>query len=138
MSCVLWEILEHFDNIDDIVTVCKSLFLEIFDKHTPIKGHRVKKKYHPEWLTPEKLDCMKERKKCKINGNVDAYKQQRNKVTNLIEIAKYKTYQSKFEEETSDPRTIWKLFNEFRIHCKGNGCENNVGIKCDNNMITNE
>ena len=27
---------------------------------------------------------------------------------------------------------------EFGIKCKGNGCENNIGIKCDNNMITNE
>ena len=75
MSCVPWEILEKFDNIDDIVTVWKSLFLEILDKHAPIKSHRVKKKCQPEWMTPEILDCMKERKKYKINGNVhvDAY-----------------------------------------------------------------
>ena len=60
LSCVPWEILENFDNIDDIVTVWKSLFLENLDKHAPIKSHRVKKKYQPEWLTPEILDCMKE------------------------------------------------------------------------------
>ena len=83
---------------------------------------------------------MKERKKYKLNGNVhvDAYKKLRNKVTNLIEIAKHKTCQSKIEEGKSDPRTIWKLFKEFGINCKGDGCESNFGIKCDNNMITNE
>ena len=43
LSCVPWEILENFDNIDDIVIVWKSLFLEILDKHAPIKSHRVKK-----------------------------------------------------------------------------------------------
>ena len=56
----------------------------------------------------------------------------------MIEIAKKKTYQSKIEEGKSDPRTIWKLFKGFGIHCKGNGCENNFAIRCDNNTITNE
>ena len=87
MSCVPWEILEHFDNIDDIVTVCKSLVLEILDKHAPIKSHIVKKIYQSESLTSE-------RKKCKLNGNTGAYKKLRNKVTYLIEIAKKKTYRS--------------------------------------------
>ena len=82
--------------------------------------------------------CMKERKKCKLHGNVDAYKKLRNKVTNLFETAKHKTYQSKIEEGKSDPRTIWKLFKEFGINCKRSGCENKFGIKCDNNIITNE
>ena len=59
---------------------------------------------------------MKEQKKCKLNGNTDAYKKLRNKVTNLIEAAKKKTYQSKIEEGKSDPRTIWKLFKEFGIN----------------------
>ena len=65
LSCVPWDILEHFDNIDDIVSIWNSLFLEIFDKHAPIKCHRVKSKFQPEWLTPEILDCMKDR----INAN---------------------------------------------------------------------
>ena len=124
-----------------VVTNWKSLFLEILDKRAPTKRHRVKKKCQPEWLTPEILDCMKERKKCKLNGNTDVYKKLRNKVTNLIEIAKRKkkkTYQSKFEEGKSDPRTTWKLFKEFGINCKGNGCENNFGIKCVLNTIKNE
>ena len=93
-----------------------------------VKSHRVKKTYQLEWLTPEILDCIKERKKCKLNGNTDAYKKLRNKVTNLIDVAKKKTYQSKIEEGKSDPRTIWKLFKEFGINCKGNGCENNLII----------
>ena len=91
MSSVPWEILEQFDNVDDIVSAWKSLFLEVLDKHAPIKSHRVKKKYQPDWLSPEILDCMKERNKSKINGNITAYKELRNKVTNLINNAKKKT-----------------------------------------------
>ena len=43
LSSVPWEILEEFDHVDDIVSAWKSLFLEVLDKHAPIKRHRVKK-----------------------------------------------------------------------------------------------
>ena len=59
-----------------------------------------------DWLTPEIRDLMKERNKCKINGNMDAYKRLRNKVSKQIEIAKKNTYQSKIEEGRSDPKSI--------------------------------
>ena len=65
---------ENFDDIDDIVSVWNSLFLETLDKHAPIKSQGVKKKYQPEWLKPEILDCIKERNKYKLNGNTSAYK----------------------------------------------------------------
>ena len=110
----------------------------ILDKQAPIKSHRVKKKYQPEWLTPEILDCIKERNKYKLNGNTSLYKELRNKVTNLIEIARKKTYQSNIEEGKSDPRTIWKLFKDFEINGRGKDNENSFGIKCENGMITNE
>ena len=93
LSSVPWEILEQFNHVDDIVSAWKSLFLEVLDKHAAIKSHRVKKKYQPDWLSPEILDRLKERNKSKINGNITAYKELRNKVTNLITIAKKKTYQ---------------------------------------------
>ena len=138
LSSVPWEILEYSDNVDDIVYAWKSLFLEILDKHAPIKSHRVKKKYQPEWLNPEILDCIKERNKCKLNGNISAYKDLRNKVKILIETAKKKTYESKNEEGKSDPRTIWKLFKEFGVKDKGNDGVQNFGLKYENDLITNE
>ena len=138
LSSVPWEILEQFDNVDDIVDVWNTLFLEILDKHAPIKSHRVKKKYQPEWLSSEILDCMKQRNKNKLNGNISEYKQMRNKVTDLIGIAKKKTYQTKTEEGKSDPRTIWKLFKAFGLKGKGNDNENKFAIKCEDNIITAE
>ena len=30
------------------------------------------------------------------------------------------------------------MFQGFGINCKGGGCENNIGIKCDNHMIINQ
>ena len=62
----------------------------------------------------------------------------RNKVTDLINMAKKKTYQTKIEEGKSDPRTIWKLFKEFGLKGIGNDNENNLAIKCEDNIITAE
>ena len=42
-------------------------------------------------------------RRIQLNGDTSAYKGLRNKVTNLIEIAKKKTCQSKIEEGKSDP-----------------------------------
>ena len=93
--------------------VWSALFLEILDKHAPIKSRRIKKKYQPDWLNPEILDYMEEINKCRLNGNNDRYKFVWNKVLHLIEKAKQETYQSKIEEGKSDPKSIWKLFKEL-------------------------
>ena len=51
--------MDNFDDIDDIVSAWMSLLTEILDKHAPIKTQRIKRKYKPEWLTPEILDLLK-------------------------------------------------------------------------------
>ena len=61
------------------------LFTEILDKHAPIKPQIIKRKYQPEWLTPK---IIKKRNKCKLNGNIDAYKTLRNQVSAMIDIEK--------------------------------------------------
>ncbi|MCG8093593.1 MAG: endonuclease/exonuclease/phosphatase family protein [Candidatus Thiodiazotropha endolucinida] len=45
---VPWETVERFDNIDEAVDVWNSMFLEIVNKHAPMKSHRIKRKYQPE------------------------------------------------------------------------------------------
>ena len=72
LSLVPWEIIQNFDAVDDIVSTWNTLFLEIhvLDKHDPVKSHRIKKKYQPDLLTPEILDCKKERNKYKIHGSL--------------------------------------------------------------------
>ena len=138
LSLVPWEIIQAFDNIDDTVSVWNTLFLEILNKHAPIKRHRVKKQYQPDWLTSEILDCMKERDKYKLNGNIETYKIIRNKVSSLIEQAKKRTYQTKIEEGKDDPKTIWKLFKELGANGKGSNSELNINIKKDDKFVQKE
>ena len=55
------------------------MFLEVVNKHAPLKSHRIKRKYQPDWLTPQILDCIKERDKCKAsgeNGSISNFKKQ--------------------------------------------------------------
>ena len=114
------------------------LLTEILDKNAPIKTQRIKRKYQPEWLTPEILDLIKERNKCKLNRKMDAYKTLRNQVSAIIDIAKKETYQFKIEEGKDDPRSIWKIFNEVGMKKKENDKTINSKIKLKENVITNE
>ena len=84
------------------------------------------------------MDLMKERNKCKINGNLDAYKHLRNKVSKQIEIEKKNTYQSKIEEGRSDPKSIWKIFKELGANRKTNSSNSNINIELGEQMITSE
>ncbi|MEW8547727.1 MAG: endonuclease/exonuclease/phosphatase family protein, partial [Candidatus Thiodiazotropha sp.] len=56
-----WEILDTFDDVNECVQVWNMLFLEIVNKHVPLKQHRVRKDHQPDWLTPEIIDTIKER-----------------------------------------------------------------------------
>ena len=50
-----------------------DLFLQVVDKHLPIKQHRVKHKNQPQWISPEILNAMKCRDRHKSVGNDDDY-----------------------------------------------------------------
>ena len=60
LSLVPWEIIQNFDTVNNIVSTWNTRFLDILNKHGSVKSHRIKKKYQPDWLTPQILDFMKE------------------------------------------------------------------------------
>ena len=60
-----WEIVDTFDDVNDMVQIWNSLFLEVVDNHAPVKHHRVKKYRQSDWLFPEILDAIKDRKSAK-------------------------------------------------------------------------
>ena len=81
---------------------------------------------------------MKERNKCKLSGNISAYKTLRNKVSALIDIAKKDAYRSKIEDGKSDPRNIWKLFQDFGMDKKERENKSNIKLKSDDKLVTNQ
>ena len=51
---------------------------------------------------------------------------------------KEEMYQNKLEEGQHDPRTIWKFFIQFGASSKRGSTESCLGIKVNENFITNE
>ncbi|MES9882038.1 MAG: reverse transcriptase family protein, partial [Sedimenticola sp.] len=138
LNSVPWEVIQNFEHIDDILETWMTLFLDVVNKHAPLRVHRIKKKIQPDWLSAEILDIIKERNKCKINGQIEQYKFLRNKVSAMIQTSKTDSYKSKIEQGKDDPRSIWKLFKEFGAS-KNDGCSENIlGIKDENNILCTE
>ena len=47
-----WDVIKIFDNTDEVLDVWSSMYLDIVNKHLPVKKHRVKNKHQPKWITP--------------------------------------------------------------------------------------
>ena len=131
------EILSTCDGIDEMVQVWNSLFLEIVNKHAPLKEHRARKPQQIDRLKPDILDVIKERNKCKTNRNHDEYIFLRNKVSSMIRLAKDNVYKTKIEEGKDDPQTIWKIFREFGVSSKAGVKKNILGLK-DNDQFSSD
>ena len=74
----------------------------------------------------------------KINGNMGEHRTLRNTITTIIANAKKEMYQNKLEEGQNDPRTIWKIFKQFGACSKKGSADSCLGIKVNENFITNE
>ena len=133
-----WEILDTFDDVNECVQVWNILFLEIVNKHVPLKQYRVRRDHQPDWLTPEIIDTIKERNKCKINGNQSKYVLLINKVSSMIRSAKNDMYKTKIEKGKDDPRTIWKIFKEFGASRKSGAKDSILGLKENDRLISDE
>ena len=89
-----------------------DLFLQVVDKHVPLKQHRVKYKTQPQWISPEILDAIKCRDRHKSIGNENEYKLWRNKVIKLIQKSKKDQYQTFIENNKKNPSSVYKIFRE--------------------------
>ena len=112
LQSVPWDTIKIFDDTDDIMEAWLDLFLQVVDKHIPIKQHRVKQKNQPQWLSPEILDAMKCRDRHKSIGNEDEYKLWRNKTIKMIQKAKRVQYQTFLDNNKNNPSSIYKIFQE--------------------------
>ena len=112
LQSVPWDTIKLFDDTDDILEAWLDLFLQVVDKHVPLKQHRVRHKNQPQWLSSEILDAMKCRDRHKSLGNHDEYKVWRNKVIKLIQNSKKTQYQTFISNNKGNPSSIYKLFKE--------------------------
>ena len=112
LKLVPWDTIKLFDDTDDIMEAWLDLFLQVVDKHVPVRQHRVKHKNQPQWMSPEILEAIKCRDRQKSLGNENEYKILRNKVIKLIHNSKKTQYQSFIDNNKGNPGSIYKLFQE--------------------------
>ena len=108
---------DHYTNPNLAWHKWKETFLEIADKHAPLRLRKVKNEYTP-WLTNEiknmsyHRDYLK-RKAVSLNSPAYhiAYKKCRNEVNRRIKDAKTNYYKTSLENSTSS-KDSWKIVNE--------------------------
>ena len=89
LSTVPWSLLDVFDCLEDKVSVFNTLFLDVLDRHAPMRTVRVKKKPAP-WISKQIRDEMDHRNKLyrlfrrnRLEVSWETFKAQRNCVTSL-------------------------------------------------------
>ena len=138
---VCWSSLTHLNNIDEIVLGFNELFIEIADRHVPLKSKRVKHKYQPDWFNANILSAIHQRDQFKASQMYLEYKTARNNVIKQIRKARKSTYENKINKGKNKPSSIWKLFKEFGASRKSKVNEeilsiNHAGKTCsDQNEI---
>ena len=128
--------IKIFDDTNDIVESWSSLFLDIIDKHLPMKQHRVKRKQQPKWLNGEIIDAIKTRDRYKSISDNEQYKIWRNKVCSLIKKSKKHQYSEISNENANNPASVWKLFKEIGASKSKDSC-GIFSLNVDNNSIEN-
>ena len=105
---------DKIKNVNDAWNHIKNIFLEVFQKHTPIIKKRVRGKPCP-WLTNDLKSKMNTRdkllgkmRKTKLQFDINAYKAKRNEVNVALRKAKSKYFKNLLSENTNSPKKFWK------------------------------
>ena len=108
----------------------KSLFVQVLDKHAPLKTKRVRKRGTVPWINKDvrtklfERDFLK-RKAIKTNEQSDwnKYKSSRNSANIALRQAKREYYTTKFQNPKTNPKHAWQTI-------KGE-------LQCQNKLVLN-
>lgn len=124
LNCISWEEVcynaETFDNVSDTYSLFSQRFLDIFDKHFPLKTVKFSKKSspHQEWITKGLIkSCYKKSllyrnyisNPTPINKNL--FVKYRNKLKSLLQKTKVNYYKNRFNTVAGNLRYTWKIIN---------------------------
>ena len=88
-----------------------NIFMSVIDKHAPLHHHRVKHPSLPPWLTNEVVEAMQLRDSYKKAKQIEEFRRQRNKVTQLVRSAKA-NYFERLIQDNKSVGTVWRAINE--------------------------
>ena len=107
---IRWSVIETFDEINDAVSTWNNLFVDVANRHAPLKRIRTKGGLKP-WITKDIKELMAERdyalKVAKRSGqNWDNYRNLKNFTNRKIKAAEAKYYKDLIESSLG-PREMW-------------------------------
>ena len=113
-----FSILDVFDDKDDKLYAFEQLYIEILDKHAPLKQTFVRGNQVP-YMTEEWRKAIRYRnklwrkfKKDRNDANYDQYKIQRNKCKSLTQKA-IKEHFAETSKATDNQRDFWNMYRPF-------------------------
>ena len=135
-----WDDLLNFEDPNDMWLAWKTLFLNVVDKHAPLRTKRVRPSKCP-WITPQLKKCMCERDKLKRKATITNdpwdwanFKKFRNQVNNKIKNAKEIYYKNAFQYSRGSSRKTWQTINELTSRNSSNLTVREVRL--DDNSIS--
>ena len=112
-----WSVVESFDDLNDAVSAWNTLFIDVANRHAPIKKLRIKRAIKP-WITKELKELMAERdyafKVAKRSGNEQGkwnnFRKLKNLTNRKIKAAEA-LYHKNLIESTQGPKEMWRTLN---------------------------
>ena len=116
-----WDSFIPLNDVNEAASIWTKAFLNVADKHAPMKQSRVKGNDVP-WMSSALKDIMNQRnclyrKAIKSKNPVDwtKYKEVKNSVNTQIRKCKSNYYCNVIEESKSQPKSLWKHLNNITL-----------------------
>ena len=129
------------ENPNEMWIKWKAMFLEVCDKHAPMRTRRTRASKSP-WINSDLKRTMYHRDRLKlkaIKSNLQQdwvnYKKTRNRVNTEIKNAKRRYYDGAFERNANNPKKTWQTINEIMSRKKNKLVINE--IECEGTTVHN-
>lgn len=142
LANINWTCIDDIISPSEMLLAWERLFLEIANKHAPIKSKRVRHTNSP-WLTSDLKQLIHHRNYLKKQATKTSdpqawvdFKQLRNTVNNEIKTAKTTYFREKIENNKGNPKALWKTINSLSGRTKTKSGIINE-IKFENSVFSN-
>ena len=126
--------LQNSNDPNQLWSAWKCKFMEIIDRHAPIRRQKVRTKPVP-WLTSRVKKLARDRDYLKSKAVRtdsiscwDEYKRARNRVNMEIRNAKRKFFQNSITESKGNTKAAWKVINRFLSRKTKSHCISNIKL----------
>ena len=114
-----WDSIEESEDVNEAACIWSKMFLNVADRHAPVKQTRIKGNDVP-WMSSDLKNSMHERnrlhrKAVKSKNPVDwiKYKEVKNSVNMQVRKCKSDYYCNLIEESKNQPKSLWKHLNNI-------------------------